>query len=70
LLTNCTNTVNAKIAPHASTHAQMRAVTHLRISCSDMVKAAQAGASGNMTKAKAFARAALTQAQTAARSSG
>jgi hypothetical protein len=70
LLTSCTNTVNNKLAPHASTPAQTQAVTHLRVACSDMSKATQAGVSGNMTKAKQFARQALTQAQIAAKLSG
>lgn len=70
LLANCTSTVNNKLAPHAMTNAQRKAVTHLRVSCSDMSKAAQAGGSGNMTKAKQFAQAALKQAQIAAKLSG
>lgn len=70
LLTNCTSVVNHKLAPHAQSHQQKQAVVHLRIACSDMSKAANAGASGNMTNAKAFARAALKQTQIAARLSG
>ncbi|MGH3009104.1 MAG: hypothetical protein ACRDLM_06810 [Gaiellaceae bacterium] len=70
LLTSCTSTVNNKLAPHAQTPAQVQAVTHLRVACSDMSKAAGAGASGNMTKAKHFAGAALKQSQIAARLSG
>lgn len=67
LLANCTNTVNNKLAPQASTAAQRKAVTHLRVSCSDMAKAVNAGTSGNMTKTKQFARSALKQAQIAAK---
>lgn len=67
LLANCTSTVNGKIAPQASGSAQRMAVTHLRVSCSDMSKAVSAGASGNLMKAKEFARAALEQAQIAAK---
>lgn len=70
LLENCSNTVNDKIAPHATSTAQQRAVTHLRASCDDMSKAVQAGSSGSMAKAKQLAHAALLQAQTAARLSG
>jgi hypothetical protein len=70
LLANCTSTVNDKLAPQARTSAQMKAVTHLRIACSDMSKATDAGMSGNLTKAKQFARQAVVQAQIAARLSG
>ena len=70
LLSNCASTVNTKIAPRATTAAQMKAVTHLRIACSDMSKATHAGMSGNMTKAKEFAKAALQQSQIAAKLSG
>jgi hypothetical protein len=70
LLTNCTSLVNGKLAPQARTSAQMKSVTHLRVACSDMSKATHAGMSGNLTKAKQFARAALRQAQIAARLSG
>lgn len=70
LLASCTSTVNGKLAPQASTPAQVQAVTHLRIACSDMSKATHAGMSGNMTKAKQFAKAALKQAQLAAKLSG
>jgi hypothetical protein len=70
LLTSCTSTVDNKLAPHAQTPAQIQAVTHLRVACSDMSKAASAGASGNLMKAKQFAKAALKQTQIAARLSG
>ena len=70
LLTNCTSTVDNKLATHASTPAQLQAVTHLRIACSDISKAGTAGTSGNLAKAKQFAKAALKQSQIAARLSG
>jgi hypothetical protein len=70
LLTNCVRTVDTKIAPHASAHAQKQVLAHLRSACDEMSQAADAGASGNTLKAKQFARAALTQAQIAARLSG
>jgi predicted small secreted protein len=70
LLTSCTSTVNSKLAPKAATPAQIQAITHLRIACSDMSKATHAGMSGNLTKAKQFAKAALKQTQIAARLSG
>lgn len=67
LLTNCVQTVDTKIAPHASTHAQKQVLAHLRSACGAMSEAADAGAAGNTLKAKQFARTALTQAQIAAR---
>lgn len=67
LLTNCSKTVNGKLAPHATTAAQQNAVKHMRAACSDMSKAIQAGSSGGMAKAKQLANDALRQAQTAAR---
>jgi hypothetical protein len=70
VLNNCLKTVDTKFEPNASTHAQKQAVTHLRVSCADMTQAASSGAAGQMTKAKQFARAALEQAQVAARLSG
>ena len=70
LLSNCASTVNNKIAPRATSAAQMKAVTHLRIACSDMSKATHAGMSGNLNKAKQFAKAALKQSQIAAKLSG
>jgi hypothetical protein len=70
VLNNCLKTVDTKFEPNASTHAQRQAVTHLRVACADMTQAANAGASGQMTKAKQFARAALQQARIAARLSG
>jgi hypothetical protein len=70
VLNNCLKTVDTKFEPNASTRAQRQAVTHLRISCADMTQAASSGASGQMTKAKQFTRAALAQAQIAARLSG
>ena len=70
LLNDCMGVVGAKIAPHASTHAQNAAVAHLRSACAEMSQAANAGASGQTKKAKQFARAALTQAQIAARLAG
>jgi hypothetical protein len=70
LLTNCLQTVNTKVAEHASTHAQRQAVAHLRSACAEMSRAASAGGTGNTTQAKQSARAALAQAQIAARLSG
>ena len=69
-LNDCIGMVGSKIAPHASTHAQTAAVAHLRSACAEMAQAADAGASGNTTKAKPFAAAALTQARIAARLAG
>jgi hypothetical protein len=69
-LNDCIGMVGSKIAPHASTHAQNAAVAHLRSACAEMSQAANAGASGNTTKAKQFAAAALQQAQIAARLAG
>ena len=63
-------TVDTKIAPHLSTHAQQQVLAHLRSACAAMSQAADAGTSGNMTKAKQLAAAALTQARIAARRSG
>ena len=70
LLNDCMGAVDTRIAPHASTHAQKRALAHLRVACANLNQAAEAGASGNSTKAKQFARAALRQARIAARLSG
>jgi hypothetical protein len=70
LLTNCVQTVDTKIAAHASTHAQKQVLAHLRSACDAMSQAASAGASGNTPKAKQFARVALGQARIAARLSG
>jgi hypothetical protein len=70
LLTNCARIVATKIAPHASTNAQQRVLSHLNSSCAAMSQAASAGVSGNMTKAKQFAGTALMEARTAAKLSG
>jgi hypothetical protein len=70
LLTNCMQTVNGKIAPHASTQGQKQALGHLRSACADMSQAVNAGTAGNTAKAKQSAGAALAQAQIAARLSG
>jgi hypothetical protein len=70
LLNDCMGTLDSKVAPHASTHAQKQALAHLRVACGDMTQAANAGASGSMTKAKQFAQAALMQARIAAQMSG
>jgi hypothetical protein len=70
LLTNCMQTVDTKIAPHVSTQAQKQVLAHLRSACAAMSQAADAGTSGNMTKAKQFAATALMQARIAARLSG
>jgi hypothetical protein len=67
LLTNCVQTVDDKIAPHASTHKQMLVLAHLRTACADVSQAASAGVAGNAIKAKQFAHAALMQSQVAAR---
>ncbi|HJQ75279.1 MAG TPA: hypothetical protein VJ814_10345 [Gaiellaceae bacterium] len=70
LLNDCMGVVDGKIAPHASTHAQNQAVTHLHAACAAMTQAANAGASGSMAKAQQFAQQAQQQAQIAARLSG
>jgi hypothetical protein len=70
LLANCMSTVNNKLAPHAATTTQKQAVVHLRLSCSNMEKAVHTGMSGNLKKAKEYARAALEQSQIAAQMSG
>jgi hypothetical protein len=70
LLTNCAQTVDTKIAPHAATHAQNQVLAHLRSACAEISQAASAGASGNTMKAKQFAQAALMQVRIAARLSG
>jgi hypothetical protein len=70
LLTNCVQTVDTKIAPHVSTQAQKQVLAHLRSACAAMSQAADAGTSGNMTKAKQFAATALMQARIAARLAG
>jgi hypothetical protein len=67
LLNNCMGIVDSKIAPHASTHAQKQALTHLHSACAAMTQAVNAGTSGNTAKAKEFARTAVAQAQIAAR---
>lgn len=70
LIASCMSTVNNKLAPHAATTAQKQAVVHLRLSCSNMTKAVHAGLSGNLKKAKEYARAAVEQSQIAAQMSG
>jgi hypothetical protein len=70
LLTNCVRTVDTRIAPHASTHAQQQVLAHLNSACTAMSQAASAGASGNTLKAKQFAHTALVQARIAARLAG
>jgi hypothetical protein len=70
LLNDCMGVVDGKIAPHASTHAQQQAVTHLHAACGAMTQAVNAGSSGSTTKAKQFARTALEQARIAARLAG
>jgi len=67
VLNDCMGFVDTKIAPHASTHAQKQALAHLRTACADTTQAVNAGSSGNATKAKQFARAAVAQARIAAR---
>jgi hypothetical protein len=70
LLSDCRGTVNRKIAPHATTQAQVQALAHLRAACRDMSEAVSAGSSGKTAKAKQLAQAALAQAHTAASLSG
>jgi hypothetical protein len=70
VLNDCMGFVDDKIAPHASTHVQKQALTHLRTACADTTQAVDAGSSGNTLKAMQFARAAVAQARTAARLSG
>jgi hypothetical protein len=70
LLNDCMAVVGAKIAPHASTRAQNAAVAHLRSAGAELSEAANGGSSGNLTKAKQFAGAALAQARIAGRRSG
>jgi hypothetical protein len=67
LLNDCLNVVDTRFAKHASTSSQKQAVTHLRSACAAMTQAANAGASGDTTKAKQFAGVALEQAKIAAR---
>jgi hypothetical protein len=70
LLNDCMGVVDGKIATHASTSGQKQAVTHLHAACAAMTQASDAGASGNLTKAKQLAQQALQQAQIAAKLSG
>jgi len=67
LLNNCMGVVDSKIAPHASTHAQKQALTHLHAACAAMTQAVNAGTSGNTTKAKQFVQTAVAQTRIAAR---
>lgn len=70
LLANCDSFVNGKLATQARTQSQMSAIAHLRTACTDMTKASQDGASGNLKHAKKLAHEALEQAKIAARLSG
>lgn len=70
LLNDCMGFVDTKIAPHASTPGRKQALAHLHSACDAMTQAADAGSSGNMAKAKQFARTALAQARIAARLAG
>ena len=70
LLANCNNIVNTKFAPKATTSVQKQAVVHLRIVCRDLAKTSTAFANGNVTKAKAYARQALTEAKNAVQLTG
>jgi len=70
ILNDCMGVVDAKIAPHASTHSRKQALAHLRAACGAVTQAVDAGSSGNTAKAKQFARTALAQARLAARRSG
>ena len=70
LLNDCMGVVDSKIASHASTPDRKQALAHLRAACAAMTQAADAGSSGNLAKAKQFARTALAQARIAARLSG
>jgi hypothetical protein len=65
MLNDCMGTLDAEVAPHVTTHAQKQALAHLRVAYGQMTQAADAGASGSMTKAKQFARAALHEARAA-----
>lgn len=67
LLNDCMGVVDRKIAPHASTPNRKQALAHLRTACGAMTQAANAGSTGNLAKAKQFARSALAQARIAAR---
>jgi hypothetical protein len=70
VLNDCRGTVDGQIAPHASTPAQKKALRHLRVACDELKQAGSAGTSGDVTKAKQFARAALAQARVAVNLSG
>ena len=67
LLNDCAGTVDKKIAPDVSTPAEKPVLPHLRSACIEMSRAANAGASGNLKRARQFARDALMQARLAAR---
>jgi hypothetical protein len=66
-LAQCQGVVNSKLSTHAKSAGQQQAVVHMQIACNDMSRAASAGATDNVTKAKALARQALQQAKIAAR---
>jgi hypothetical protein len=70
VLNDCMGVVDTRVAPHASTPRQKRALAHLRTACSVVTQAANAASAGNMTKAKQFSQEALAQARIAARLSG
>jgi hypothetical protein len=70
LLAQCQRVVNGKLSTRARSARQQQAVVHMQIACNDMSRAATAGATDDMTKAKALARRALQQAKIAARLSG
>jgi ABC-type glycerol-3-phosphate transport system substrate-binding protein len=70
ILNDCMGVVDTKIGRRASTVAQKHALAHLHSACAAITQAADAGATGNLTKAKQLAGAALAQVRIAARLSG
>lgn len=70
ILTHCRSTVNGRIAPLAATDAQRAAVSHLRLACKDMSKAAAKGASGNLSATKQLAGQALLEVKDAVKQLG
>ncbi|HEX5173815.1 MAG TPA: hypothetical protein VFV91_06695 [Gaiellaceae bacterium] len=70
ILNDCMGVVDTKIGRRASTVVQKHALAHLHSACAAITQAADAGATGNLTKAKQLAGAALAQVRIAARLSG
>ncbi len=64
LLTSCQRQVS-KLAANATTRPQRSAAAYLRVACTDMTEAAQAGAKGKLGRAKTLAGEALAQAKLA-----